>query len=99
MPNNEAISKAIDDLSSQKIPNVNVTAEKYNIIQFMLHRCFTMKFIIRHKSCSKSFMLFTNVQKLILIEHINEFSVRDLHLMFQLFKKFVVEMTCCFIKK
>ena len=32
MPVKEAISKAIDDSNSQKIPNVNVTAKRYNII-------------------------------------------------------------------
>ena len=35
MPNNEAISKAIDDLNSQKIPNVNIIAKNTRL--FNLH--------------------------------------------------------------
>ena len=32
MADNDTISKTIDDLNSQEIPNVNATAKKYNLV-------------------------------------------------------------------
>ena len=71
MPNNEAISKAIDDLGSQEIQNVNATAIKYNIVQSTLQRRFTAKTTTRHEGRSRSPMLLTDAQESTLIEHIN----------------------------
>ena len=92
MPDNEAISKAIDDLSSQEVPNVNATAKKYNIIQSMLQCCFTAKTTSRHEGCSRSFMLLTDAQELTLIEYLNKLSVCSLHMTPQLLENFVVEI-------
>ena len=99
MPDNEAISKAIDDLSSQEVPNVNATAKKYNIIQSTLQRRFTAKTTSCHKNHSKSLMLLTDAQKLIFIEYLNKLSVHSLHMTFQLLKNLVVEIIHHFIKQ
>ena len=63
MSNNEAISKAIDDLNSQEVPNVNATAQKYNLVQSTLQRRFTGQTTSRHEGRSRSLMLLTDAQE------------------------------------
>ena len=92
MPDNEAISKAIDDLSSQEVPNVNATAKKYNIIQSTLQRRFTAKTTSRHEGCSKSLMLLTDAQESTLIKYLNKLSACGLHMTPQLLENLVVEI-------
>ena len=84
MVNNEAILKAIEELNSQKTPNVNITVGKYSIFHFTLQDYFKNKTISHNEAYFKSIMFFTIIQKLVLIEHINKFSVYNLHLTLQM---------------
>ena len=45
--NNEAIQMAIDDLKSQEVPNVNATAQKYNLVQSTLQRRYNSDTVAR----------------------------------------------------
>ena len=92
MANNEAISKAIDDLNSQEVPNVNATAQKYNLVQSTLQRRFTGQTTSRHEGRSRSLMLLTDAQESTLIEHINKLSARGLHPTPQMLENLVVEI-------
>ena len=96
MVHNEIILKTMDD---QKIPNVKITTKKYNIIYLILQHYFNNKIIFHNKNYFKSTMLFTNFQKLISIEQINEFLIYNLHTIFQVFENLVVEIVNDFIKK
>ena len=80
MANNDAILKAIDDLNSQEVPNINTTAKKYNIVQSTLQRRFKNQTISYNEAQSKLIILFTTTQKSVFIKYINELSARDLHL-------------------
>lgn len=92
MVNIEAISKAIDDLNSQKTPNVRATAEKYNIARSTLQDRFNGKSVSYSEARSRSTMLLTNAQESVLTNHINELSARGLHVTPQLLENLVVEI-------
>ena len=98
MVHNETILKATDDLNSQKTPNVKTTGKKYNVTYSTLQHCFNSKTIFYNKIHSKSIMFFTNAQKSIFIEHINELSVRGLHPILQMLENFVVKIISYLIK-
>ena len=92
MHKNDAILKAIDDLNSQEVPNVNATAKKYNIVQSTLQRRFKGQTVSYTEAQSRSTMLLTTAQESALIEHINELSARNLHLTPQLLENLIVEI-------
>ena len=92
MHKNDAILKAIDDLNSQEVPNVNATAKKYNIVQSTLQRRFKGQTVSYTEAQSRSTMLLTTAQESALIEHINELSARGLHLTPQLLENLIVEI-------
>ena len=92
MVNNEAISKAIDDLISQEVPNVRSTAKKHNIHRSTLQRRFNGETVSHSEARSRSAMLLTNAQESVLIEHINELSACGLHPTPQMLDNLVVEI-------
>ena len=79
MSKNQAIEHAINDLKSQKAPNIDATAKKWGVVESTLQRRYKGKIVSRSKGQFRSNMLLTNVQENILIEHINKFSARNLH--------------------
>lgn len=93
MANNEAISNVIDDLLSQKVPNITATARKYGIVQSTLQRRFTGQTVSRHEGRSRSTMLLTDAQESLLIEHINKVSARNMHPTPQMVENLVREIT------
>ena len=95
MHKNDAILKAIDDLNSQEVPNVNATAKKYNIVQSTLQRHFKSQTVSYTEAQFKLTMLLTTAQKSTLIEHINELSVHNLHLILQLLENLIVKIVHC----
>ena len=99
MVNLEGISKTIDDLNSQEILNIKATAKRYNYFHFTLQNHFNGKNISCNEVCFKFIIFFTTAQKSMLIEHVNKFSVCGLHLIFQMFKNFVMEIINYFIEK
>ena len=80
MTNFDIIEVAINDLISQKVPNVAATARKYNIIQSTLQRRFKDKTIFRNENQSRNNILFISVQEGILIEYINKLFIRNIYL-------------------
>ena len=99
MHKNDAILKAIDDLNLQKVPNVNATAKKYNIIQSMLQCRFKSQTVSYTEVQFKLIMLFTIVQESAFIEHINKLSTCNLHLIFQLLENLIVKIVRCSIEE
>ena len=92
MTNNDAILKAIDDLNSQEIPNVNATAKKYNLVQSTLQRRFNKQTVSYSEARSRTAILLSAAQESVLIEYINKLSARGLHLTPQLLENLVVEI-------
>ena len=99
MTKNEANEQAIDDLKSQEVPNIDATARKWNVVEFILRHWYKNESVFYFEVYFKSIILFTNIQKLIFIEYINKFSVCNMHLIFQMFENFVVEITRHFIEE
>lgn len=79
MVNNQAISKAIDDLNSQENPNITATARKYKIDRTTLLRRYNYKTVSDTKFRSRSLKLLTDTQESVLIEYINKLSTRGIY--------------------
>ena len=79
MSKNQAIEHAINDLKSQKAPNIDATAKKWGVVESTLRRRYKGKTVSRSEGQSRSNMLLTNAQEDVLIEHINKLSARNLH--------------------
>ena len=92
MVNNEAILKAIDDLNSQEVPNINATAKKYNLVQFTLQRRYKCQTVSDTEFRSQSLQLLTNAQESVIVEHINKLSTRGIHPTPQILKNLVAEI-------
>ena len=61
MANNALIEQTLDDLKSQKRPNVAAIAKKYNIIPSTLLRRFKNKTISAEKTRSRTTQHLTNI--------------------------------------
>ena len=99
MANITSIEQAIDDLISQEAPNIRSTAQKYNIVKSILRRRFKGQIVFYGETQFKTAMLFITAQESILIKYINKLLARGLHLIPQLFKNLVVEVTHRFIRE
>ena len=86
MSKNQAIEHAINDLKSQKAPNIDATAKKWGVVESTLRRHYKSKTVSCSEGQSRSNMLLTNAQEDVFIEHINKFSTRNLHPTIQMVK-------------
>ena len=92
MANNAFIEQALDDLKSQKRPNVTAIAKKYNIIPSTLLRRFKNKTISAKKTRSKITQHLTNTQKKTFLKYINKFIDRKFYSISRIFKNLVIEI-------
>ena len=99
MSKNQAIEHAINDLKSQKTPNINATAKKWDVIESTLRCHYKSKTVSCSKSQFKNNMLFTNAQEDIFIKHINKFSVCNLHPIIQTVKNFAKKIISHLVKE
>ena len=99
MAKNEVIEQAIDDLKSQKAPNLDATTKKWDIVEPILRRRYKGETISHAEAQYRLIMLLTNTQEGVLIEYINKFSACNIHPTPQIIKNLVREMTGHLIKK
>ena len=92
MANNALIEQAIDDLISQKKPNVRATARKYGVVHSTLLRRFKGQTSSAEEARSRSTQLLTNAQEEVIIEYLNKLSDRGFHPSPQILENLVVEM-------
>ena len=92
MAKSTPIELAINDLISQKAPNIRSTAEKYGVVESTLRRRFKGQTVSHSESRSRSTMLLTNAQEQVLIEYLNKLSARGMHPTPQMLENLVVEI-------
>ena len=92
MANNALIEQALDDLKSQKRPNVAAIAKKYNIIPSTLLRRFKNKTVSTEKTRSRTTQHLINTQKKTLLKYINKLTNREFHSTSRIFKNLVIEI-------
>lgn len=72
VPENDQLTRAIEDLRSQKRPNIQATAKKYSLDRSTLSRRFRGKTTSRQEATSIYHKYLTNTQEQLLIRHINQ---------------------------
>ena len=92
MAKNEVIEQAINDLKSQKAPNIDITAKRWGIVESTLRRRYKGETVSRTEAQYRSTMLLTNAQEEVFIEHINKLSARNMHPTPQMIKNLIREM-------
>ena len=92
MARNALIEQAIDDLISQKKPNVAATAKKYNIVRTTLMRRYKGQTSSAEEARSRSTQLLTNTQEKVIVEYLNKLSDRGFHPSPQILENLVTEV-------
>ena len=73
-----SIDKALDDLNTQLVPNIRVTARQYQLVESTLRRRWNGQTLLIRDAISEYRQRLTNAQKEALIHQINRLTDRGL---------------------